>query len=87
MWDIVGKQNTMNRKWEKPTIEDTSEFLVKMLKKIDSDKQKFLKDRFYELKFEDLEKNPAKEIKSIYKHLNVQFSEEFKKQISDFLFR
>ncbi|HAF28804.1 MAG TPA: hypothetical protein DCG75_07125 [Bacteroidales bacterium] len=85
MWDIVGTQNTMNRNWKKPTIEDTSEFLVKMLKKIDSDKQNLQENRFYELKFEDLENDPVREIESIYNHLNVQFSEKFKQQISNFL--
>lgn len=85
MWDIVGTQNAMNRKWTKPTIEDTSNLLLKMLKKIEDDKQNMIENRFYELKFEDLEKDPVKEIKSIYKHLNVQFSDEFKQQINNFL--
>lgn len=85
MWDIVGTQNAMNRKWIKPNIKDTSDLLLRMLKKIDIDLKGLPEDRYYEIKFEDLEKNPVKEIKSIYNHFNVQFSEEFDKQINDFL--
>ncbi len=85
MWDIVGKQNAMNGKWVKPSIKDTSSLLFKMLNKIQSDSKKLPKERYYELKFEDLEKDPKEEIKSIYKHLNVQYSKEFEKQITDFL--
>jgi omega-hydroxy-beta-dihydromenaquinone-9 sulfotransferase len=85
MWDIVGTQNAMNRKWVKPNIKDTSSLLFKMLNKIEEDAKKLPEERFYELKFEDLEKNPSEEIKNIYSQLNVEFSEEFEKQISDFL--
>ena len=85
MWDIVGTQNAMNKKWVKPSIKDTSLLLFEMLNKIDEDKKKLPKDRFYELKFEELEENPMKEIKSIYKQLNVEFSEGFEKQINEFL--
>ncbi len=85
MWDIVGKQNAMNRKWVKPNIQDTSSLLFKMLKKIDEDVMNLPKERFCELKFEDLEKNPIEEIKNIYKQLNVEFSVGFEKQISEFL--
>lgn len=85
MWDIVGSQNAMNRKWTKPTIEDTSKLLYEMLNKVEADSKVIPENRYYELKFEDLEKDPAKEIELIYKQLNVQFSEEFKKQINEFL--
>lgn len=85
MWDIVGTQNVMNNKWQSPNIEDTSILLDKMLKQIDDDLKSLPKERYYEIKFEDLEKDPLAGIQLIYKHLNVEFSSEFKKQISDFL--
>ena len=85
MWDIVGTQNAMNRKWIKPNLKDTSELLMRMLKKIDLDLKKLPDNKYYELKFEDLEKDPVHEIKLIYKRLNVQFSEEFEKQMNEFL--
>ena len=85
MWDIVGTQNAMNRKWVNPNIKDTSDLLLRMLKKIDIDLKELPEDRYCEIKFEDLEKNPTKEIRSIYNRFNVQFSEEFNKQINEFL--
>ena len=85
MWDIVGSQNTMNRKWQKPNVENTSDLLNRMLGKIDKDLKKLPENRYCEIKFEDLEKDPIEEIKRIYNHLNVQFSETFEKQINKFL--
>ncbi|MDA3953401.1 MAG: sulfotransferase [Bacteroidales bacterium] len=85
MWNIVGTQNSMNNKWTKPKVHETSNLLVKMMQKVDSDLSEISKDRYFEIKFEDLEKDPINEIKSIYKHLNVDFSSEFEKQINKFL--
>lgn len=85
MWDIVGTQNAMNTKWVKPNIEETSDLLLLMLRKIETDVKNLSENRYYELRFEDLEKDPVKEIKSIYEHLNVQYSDEYEKQINNFL--
>lgn len=85
MWDIVGTQNAMNTKWTKPTISETSKVLNDMLYTIDEDLKSLPNDKYYEVKFEDLEQDPKEHIKSIYKHLNVEFSEEFEKQIDLFL--
>lgn len=85
MWNIVGTQNSMNSKWTKPTIKETSVVLNSMLHKIDKDFSNLPEDRCCEIKFEDLEKDPIKHIKSIYKQLNVEFSDHFEKQISKFL--
>lgn len=85
MWDIVGTQNTMNSKWVKPSVKEVSEVLSSMMKKIENDAKTLPKERYYELKFEELEKDPVNEIKQIYNQLNVQFSEQFEKQIKEFL--
>jgi hypothetical protein len=85
MWDIVGSQNAMNTKWRKPTTGEVSDVLNKMILQIEKDFKGLSAEKHYELKFEDLEKNPINEIKAIYKHLNVQFSDEFEQQIIQFL--
>ena len=85
MWDIVGTQNAMNRQWTKPSIRDVGSLLVKMLDQINTDLKGLPKNQYCEIKFEDLEKDPIKEIESIYSSLNVQFSEEFEKQLNKFL--
>ncbi len=85
MWDIVGTQNAMNNKWTKPSVKEVSEMLNLMLQKIESDSGLFPNNRFYEVKFEDLENDPLHEIKQIYKQLNVEFLERFEQQINKFL--
>lgn len=85
MWDIVGKQNSMNSKWKKPSVNEVSILLNNMLLQIENDFNVLSANRYYELKFENLEKDPLKEIKSLYEHLNVQFSDEFEQQINRFL--
>jgi hypothetical protein len=85
MWDIVGTQNAMNNNWVKPSVKDVSEMLNKMLYKIESDSKSLPDDRYFEIKFEDLEKDPIKEIRQIYDLLSVEFSAQFEKQIREFL--
>lgn len=85
MWDIVGTQNAMNTRWKKPSLNEVSELLNEMLLKIDRDLKKLPAEKYYEIKFEDLEKNPVQNIKTIYQHLGVQFSEEFEEQLNQFL--
>ena len=85
IWNIVGTQNAMNNNWVKPSLKEVSAQLFNMLQKIESDSKSLPKERYCEIKFEDLEKNPVKEIKQIYGQLNVEFSDQFEKQISEFL--
>ncbi|NOQ28094.1 MAG: hypothetical protein GQ564_22250 [Bacteroidales bacterium] len=85
MWDIVGNQNSMNNKWTKPKVNEASDLLLRMMQKVDTDLKVLPKNRYFEIKFEDLEQNPINEIKSIYEHLGVEFSDEFEKQIGEFL--
>ena len=85
MWNIVGTQNAMNNHWEKPSVKEVSKLLYKMIQKVENDSSSLPKERYYEVKFEELEKNPVHEIKQIYDQLSVEFSEQFEKQISEFL--
>lgn len=85
MWDIVGKQNAMNTKWQKPSVKDTAGFYKSMLIKLEDDLKTIPESRYCEIKFEDLEKDPISHVKRIYKQLNVQFSSEFEQQMNDFL--
>ena len=85
MWNIVGTQNAMNNKWVKPTTKDVSGILNLIVNKLENDSKTLPNKRYYELKFEDLEKDPLDVIKQIYKQFNVEFSEQFEKQIKKFL--
>ena len=85
MWDIVGTQNAMNRKWVKPSVKEVSELLSSMMQKIEHDSKSLPKERYCELKFEELENDPVNAIKQIYDQLDVEFSEQFEEQIKEFL--
>jgi len=85
MWDIVGKQNAMNRKWAKPAIEDSSNLLNQMMSRIEEDFKQLPENRKIEIRFEELEKNPVEQLKKIYKHLEIKYTEEFERQVKDFL--
>jgi len=85
MWDIVGTQNSMNNKWQKPSIQEVSEVLSDMLNIIDNDLNKIPENRKYEIKFEEFEKSPKEAIKAMYSHFNFDYSLEFDLKLSDFL--
>ena len=85
MWDIVGSQNSMNRNWMKPSIKEVSEIYNQMLEEIDQAKNNLPEKRFYEVKFEDFENNPKEEIKSIYNHFGLQYSDKLDLSLDDFL--
>ena len=85
MWDIVGSQNALNRKWHKPTTEEVAGELYRMLQKINSDKKNLPENRFVEITFEDFENKPIDTVKSIYKQLGLNYSDEFNNQVEQFL--
>lgn len=85
MWDIVGKQNCMNNKWVKPGLNEVVEFLDIMLTTIQRDMKKIPDYNYTEVKFEDLEQNPIKEIKRIFEKLELRYSTEYENNINKFL--
>ncbi|OFX22481.1 MAG: hypothetical protein A2041_08310 [Bacteroidetes bacterium GWA2_31_9b] len=86
MWDIVGSQNSLNKNWCKPKLNEVAEEMIKMMQKIDADKKKLTENRFIEIKFEDFEKDPIQTIKAIYNQFGIIYTEGFQKQIENFIF-
>lgn len=85
MWDIVGTQNAMNRKWTKPSTKDVTEVLFNMENLIKKDLELMPENRHCIIKFEDLEKDPLNSIIKIYQTLNVDFTDHFKNELKQFL--
>jgi omega-hydroxy-beta-dihydromenaquinone-9 sulfotransferase len=85
MWDIVGSQNSMNTNWQKPGIDEVSDFLANMLGIIEKDLKNIPDNRKIEIKFEDFENNPKESIKNIYNHLNLVFTADFEMKLNEFL--
>jgi hypothetical protein len=85
MWDIVSRENSLKSGWEKPTINEVSEVLEKFLCYVDENKNKLAENEFAEVKYEELEANPVKEIKRLYKELDFKFTNEFEARIVQFM--
>jgi hypothetical protein len=85
MWHIVAQDNSLKGGWKKPTIDETSEVLEKFFRSVDENKFKLGNNEFTEVKYEDLEANPVKELKRIYTELNFEFSDEFEARIIQFM--
>jgi hypothetical protein len=85
MWNIVGRQNTLNRNWKKPEVTDLAPLLSSLLTQIEHDNKNIRPENFAEIRFEDLESNPIAVLKKTYSNLGLPFSEDFQKKLEDFL--
>lgn len=89
MWNVVGKQNNMRTGFVPATVESIVEVFERTLKYIQKHSKEIPEQSFCEIKFENLEENPAEEIKKAYKKIGIPFTKEFeetieKKQIKNF---
>lgn len=85
MWNIVGKQNALKKGFVTPSIKEITLFLNKFLHKIQTDLYELPSDQYYEICFEDLEKNPIAWIKKIYGHFGIEYSSNTEKKMQQFL--
>jgi len=86
--------NLWDKSFAKARLQEPSKELVKeqildwyaeMFKLFERDKELIPKGSLHELKFEDLEKEPLKELKKIYSALNLQNFDYFSEQAVDYL--
>jgi hypothetical protein len=77
MWNIVGKQNRLKKKWKEPEIGDVINCMDKMYTKIREDLKELPKEKWYELEFSEFEKDPINQLKRIYRHLGLSFSDQY----------
>ncbi len=85
MWNIVGSQNRLKKRWKAPRLEDVAAVCSRMTKKINTDLGKLPDETHYEIRFEDLEKNPVEELKKLYKYFNWDFTDSFENRIKSHL--
>lgn len=85
MWDIIARQNCLNNKWEKPSTREVVSLLKKMINTINRELKLLESNRYTVVKYEDLEASPVEEIKRIYRHLNLSFTQELEEKIGKFL--
>jgi hypothetical protein len=85
MWNIVARENKLKRGWKAPTAGDISSVLGSFLEYISKECRKLDRQQFAEVSFEDLEKDPLKEVKRIYAELGLRFTDTFKSEATRFL--
>jgi len=85
MWDIVGSQNCLNNKWQKPTINESITLFDKMLNYINNNLKNLPEEQYTEVRFEEFEQNPIDTLKAIYNKFDIPFSDTDKQKTELFL--
>ena len=85
MWAILGKSLTL-RSWPgPPRIEEIIEVYQRMLARLEPDLAALPAGRRSEVRFEDLEADPVKSLRSLYADLNLTFDQEHETRVRAFL--
>jgi omega-hydroxy-beta-dihydromenaquinone-9 sulfotransferase len=85
MFEIVQRQNILNAKSNRPTIEEVSLVLKEILDRIRSDVKVIPTGRFYQIKYEDLESNPLKSLEHLFVSLGIPVPVPFIVNIEKYL--
>jgi omega-hydroxy-beta-dihydromenaquinone-9 sulfotransferase len=85
MVEIVQRQNALNSKIKRPSIEEVSIVLKDILDGIRKDKMLIPTGRFVQIRFEDLEANPVKSMEELFTALDIPFPEQFIFNIRNYL--
>jgi hypothetical protein len=85
MFEIVQRQNILNAKSNRPTIEEVSVVLKEILEGIRRDVKVIPTGRFYQIKYEDLESNPLKSLEHLFASLGIPVSAPFIVNIEKYL--
>jgi hypothetical protein len=85
MWDIVQRQNRLNKPVERPGFIEVVEVLKNMMASIETACEKLPVGHYSEIRFEDLESQPVAVLKKIYHQINIDFTPEFETKINEFI--
>lgn len=85
MWKIVHKQNCLNSLGKAPCTEDVISILDNLLQVIRQDSTFLDKEKFYEMRFEDLEKDPVHELTELYRAFGLKQDNDLAQRIDEFL--
>jgi hypothetical protein len=85
MWDIVQRQNRLNKPVERPGFIEVVEVLKNMMASIEADCEKLPAGHYAEIRFEDLESQPVAALKKIYHQMDIDFTPEFETKINEFI--
>lgn len=84
-WNIVAHENAFKEGWKSPSVGEVADLMNQFWNSVTEHKNRFGVNEFTEIRYEDLENNPVKELKRIYDQLNLPFTAEFENNIIRFL--
>ncbi len=85
MWKVVGNENTLRREWSPPQLEDVIKGFDTIVNRVDKEFSVLPEDKYVEVCFEELEKDPVKMIQKIYSHFGFDISESCQSRLEAFL--
>jgi hypothetical protein len=85
MWEIVQKQNCLNQNHVRPTLDQVLTVYDKMLHAIREQLSGLPANKYYELCFEEFEKDPVNSLKSVYTAFGLPFTATFEKNLHAYI--
>lgn len=85
MWTIVQRQNCLNRNHHTPTVEEVCGVMGLINSRIREQSQLLSPERFFEIRYEDLERDPIQELGRLYSFLDLPFTPEAEANVQQFL--
>ncbi len=84
MWSVVGSQNAMRRRWRPPSVDELITVFDCLLSKVRGELRSLPEERFAEVRFEDLERDPIDSLRAVYRKFNLEFTDGFEERIAKF---
>ncbi len=81
MWDIVQRQNCLNRNYCKPALDEVVEVFDRIMKRIRKDLGNLPREKVVEIRYEDLDRDPAATIHKIYSHFGLPYTPAFEARL------
>lgn len=85
MWNILGKQNSMNTNWSCPEFAEVVGFLKKLMETVEEASKDLPSGTMAQVRFEDLEASPVEVLKEIYRDLGLSFTDLFESRMKGFM--
>ncbi len=85
MWDIVGRQNAMNRQWKTPEFVEVVKFYKRLREKMKEDLTDIPISRKISIQFDRLEAEPVSVVKRIYEHFQLPYNNNFDQSLRGFI--
>ncbi len=86
MFNIIGKQNRLKGKWVNENLYTITKSFNHLWKCLKNQLYCLSKNDYIEIKYEELDSDPQKIIKTIYNHFNLEYTSDFDSKVQNFLF-